>query len=111
MPIEQWAAFKEMRRKMRGVPFTETAERTVIGKIATLKAEGHDPTKLLTKAVERGHRTVFEDETTRLGKGGKVDLSPQQLRERAEWFIRHGQPDRADECRQKAIKLEQRTTA
>jgi hypothetical protein len=111
MPAEPWAAFKEMRRKMRGVPFTETAERTVIGKIATLKAEGHDPAKLLTKAVERGHRTVFEDETTRGGKNGKVELSPQQLRERAEWFVRHGQPDRADECRQRAIQLEQRTTA
>jgi hypothetical protein len=42
---------------------------------------------------------------------GKVELSPQQLRERAEWFVRHGQPDRADECRQRAIQLEQRTTA
>jgi hypothetical protein len=42
---------------------------------------------------------------------GKIELTAQQLRERAEWFVRHGQPDRADECRQKAVKLEQRTAA
>ena len=111
MPAEPWAAFKEMRRKMRGVPFTETAERTVIAKIAGLKVDGHDPAKLLTKAVERGHRTVFEDETTKVRGGGKVELSAQQLRERAEWFVKHGQQDRAEECRRKAIKLEQRSAA
>jgi biotin operon repressor len=39
---------------------------------------------------------------------GKVELTAQQLRERAEWFIRHGQQDRADECRKKAVLIEQR---
>jgi hypothetical protein len=111
MPSDEWEAFKEMRRKMRGIPFTQTAERTVIGKIGKLKAEGHDPAKLLSKAVERGHRTVFEDETTKARGGGKVELTAQQLRERAEWYVRHGQQDRAEECRQKAIAKEQMATA
>lgn len=39
---------------------------------------------------------------------GKQDLTAVQYRERAEWFIRHGQQDRADECRRKAIAIEQR---
>jgi hypothetical protein len=39
---------------------------------------------------------------------GKVELTAQELRERAEWFIRHGQQDRADECRKKAVLIEQR---
>jgi hypothetical protein len=111
MPKTEWEAFKEMRRKMRGIPFTATAERTVIGKVAKLKAEGHDPAKLLSKAVERGHRTVFEDETTRTRGPGKLELSAPELRERAEWFVKHGQPDRADECRRKAISIEQRQPA
>lgn len=111
MPSEEWASFKEMRHKMRGIPFTEAAERTVIAKLARLRADGHDPAKLLSKAVERGHRTVFEDETTKSVAGKSVPLTAQQLRERAEWFIRHGQQDRADECRQKAVKLEQRSIA
>ena len=41
----------------------------------------------------------------------KLELTAQQLRERAEWFIRHGQPENADECRKKAIALEQRQAA
>jgi hypothetical protein len=46
------------------------------------------------------------------GKGGvTVELTAQQLRERAEWFVRHGQPDRADECRKKAIEKERMQAA
>ena len=110
MPLPEWGAFKEMRRKMRSVPFTETAERTVIARIAKLKADGHDPAKLLLKAVERGHRTVFEDESTKVGPA-KREPTAQELRERAEWFIKHGRPDDAEECRRKAIALEQRRAA
>lgn len=62
--------------------------------------------------VIRQHSKVMRDQKFgNAAPSGKVELSPQQLRERAEWFIRHGQPDRADECRQKAIKLEQRASA
>jgi hypothetical protein len=107
MPAEPWAAFKEMRRKMRSVPFTETAERGIIADIEKLRTEGHDPVKVLMKAVKRGYRGVFGDQDT-LGKaGGKIEKSAQQLREDAEWFVKHGQPDMAEECRRKAIAKEQ----
>jgi len=43
--------------------------------------------------------------------GKKVEKTAPELRELAEWYVRHGQPDRADECRQKAIALEQRFSA
>lgn len=102
-----YVEFRAMRKSMRNVPFGASAERRVIAKIAKLKAEGHDPDKLISKAIERGHRSVFEDETTKAkGPGAGVELTAQQLRERAEWFVRHGQQDRADECRRKAIERE-----
>jgi hypothetical protein len=41
----------------------------------------------------------------------KVVKTAQQYREDAEWFIRHGKPDDAEECRRKAIQLEQRHAA
>jgi hypothetical protein len=93
-----------MRKAMR-VPFTDDAERGIIGDLAKLKADGHDLEKVLLKAVKRGWRGVFGDDDTK-AKADKVELTAQELRERAEWFIRHGQPDRADECRRKAIEKE-----
>ena len=111
MPPDEWAAFKEMRRKMRSVPFTETAERGIIGDIARAKAEGHCPAKLLMKAVKNGHRGIFPDETTKAPKGSKVQMTAQQFRERAEWFVKHGQPDKAEEYRQQAIAIENRRAA
>ena len=41
----------------------------------------------------------------------KVEKTPAELRELAEWYVRHGQRDRADECRQKAVQLEQTRAA
>jgi hypothetical protein len=103
---ESFAEFRAMRKRMRNVPFEPGAERRCIAKLTRLRGEGHDPEKLLSKAIENGHRTFFPDETTRATTSGKVELTAQELRERAEWFIRHGQPDRADECRRKAIEKE-----
>jgi hypothetical protein len=103
---ESFAEFRAMRKRMRNVPFEPGAERRCVAKLTRLRSEGHDPEKLLSKAIENGHRTFFPDETTRATTSGKVELTAQELRERAEWFIRHGQPDRADECRRKAIEKE-----
>jgi hypothetical protein len=43
--------------------------------------------------------------------GGKVELTAQQWRERAEVHIRFGRHDNAEECRRKAIQIEQRASA
>jgi hypothetical protein len=58
------------------------------------------------------HSAVMRDQ--KFGNGppsAKKEKNAVELRELAEWYVRHGQQDRADECRQKAIKLEQRTAA
>lgn len=102
-----YAEFRAMRKTMRNVPFGEGAERRVIAKIERLRSEGHDPEKLLSKAIERGHRTVFEDETTKSHQWQRAEVSPNTLRERAEFFDRIGKRDDAAECRRKASQLEQ----
>lgn len=40
-------------------------------------------------------------------KHKKQEKTAQEWRELAEWYVRHGQPDRAEECRRKAIAQEQ----
>ena len=105
-----FAEFRAMRKAMRNVPFGPGAERRVIGKIAKLRAEGHDPDKLISKAIERGHRSVFEDETTKAGPGQRHKTAA-EWREQAEWYVRHGNRQHADECRQKAVELEQARAA
>jgi hypothetical protein len=58
--------------------------------------------------VIRQHSKIMRDQKFgNAPRDGPVELSAQELRERAEWFIRHGQPDRADDCRRKAIAKEQ----
>jgi hypothetical protein len=43
--------------------------------------------------------------------GQKRELTAQEWRERAEWYVRHGKPDYAEECRRKAITLETKVAA
>jgi hypothetical protein len=112
MPVEPWLAFVAMREAMaqasRGkVIWSEAAAKGVIAKIDQLRGEGHCPAKLLNKAVVSSWRTVFADDDTKAPRGaGQSTLSATQLRERAEWYLQHGQPDSAEECRRKAIALE-----
>jgi hypothetical protein len=107
---ESFAEFVAMRKRMRNVPFEPGAQRRCVQKLTKLRAEGHDPEKLISKAIENGHRTFFPDDSTRAGPGTK-HMTAQELREKAEWFIRYGMPDRADECRRKAIAIENRAAA
>ena len=41
----------------------------------------------------------------------KVNLTASQWRERAEWYARRGNRESADECKKKAIEMEQRQAA
>lgn len=117
MPVEPWLAFVAMRERMarEGRPrvlWSEDAAKGVIGKITRLRSEGHCPAKLLEKAVVSSWRTVFEDDDTKATPEKRVNtLTAQEWRERAEWYIRHGQPDNAEECRRRAIALETREAA
>lgn len=64
VPEEPWGAFVEMRKAIPKVPFTRRAAKEIIGDLERLKAEGHDPGKVLLLAVKRGWRGVFGDNTT-----------------------------------------------
>jgi hypothetical protein len=109
VPEEEYLAFRKMRKAMK-VPYTEEAESGIIADLKQLKAEGHDLKKVLLKAVKRGWRGVFGDDDTRV-KAEKIELTAQQWREKAEWYVRYGKPDDAQRCRENAIKLEQREAA
>lgn len=110
VPAETWAEFKRMRKAMRNVPFTPEAEKRVIAKLETLRAQGHCPEKLLSKAIERGHRTVFEDETTKAANGPRVQQTPEQrvsqLKADIAFYTRVGRDDDVRECRRELAKLE-----
>lgn len=60
LPAKEWADFLAHRKAMRGVPFTEAAREGVIRELDKFRCMGHDPAALLTTAVTRGWRTVFE---------------------------------------------------
>lgn len=59
VPKAEWADFVQMRKSMRGVPFTTAAMRGVVGELDKLRAIGFRPADLLTTAVTNGWRTVY----------------------------------------------------
>ena len=52
-------------RKQIKKPMTDRAKELLISKIINLYNDGHDPTKLLEVAIERGWQTVFETHETK----------------------------------------------
>lgn len=60
LPETEWAEFLAHRKAMRSVPFTDAAKNGVIRDLGKLRAKGFDPRELLTTAITRGWRTVFE---------------------------------------------------
>jgi hypothetical protein len=98
---ESFAEFRAMRKRMRNVPFEPGAERRCIAKLTRLRSEGHDPEKLLSKAIENGHRTFFPDETTKADR----KATPEQVRENqlglAALYDRMGRTEEADEIRRR----------
>jgi uncharacterized protein YdaU (DUF1376 family) len=59
MPLAEWEAFKEMRRKNKK-PMTAHAEKLVIGKIDKYRNAGHDPTILLNQSILNGWQDIYE---------------------------------------------------
>lgn len=64
VPAEPWAAFEKMRKAMRGIPFTDEAKRGIVRELDELRGQGHDPEKLLLKAVKKGWRSLFGGDDT-----------------------------------------------
>lgn len=59
VPLESWAAFVEMRKKIRAPLTYRACELTVI-ELQKLAKLGHDPGACLDQSVERSWRGVFE---------------------------------------------------
>lgn len=64
MPEKEWADFVEHRKQIKH-PLTALASSRLIEKIGQLKAEGHNPKKLLDAAIRNGWRDVFPKDETR----------------------------------------------
>ncbi len=60
LPIEPWNAFVEMRKKIRGAPWTPRAEKLTLNELDRLRQAGHSPAAVLDQSVQRGYRSVFE---------------------------------------------------
>lgn len=55
---DSWAAFVEMRKKLR-VPLTERGAELTVAALDRLRGQGEDPNACLDQSVSRGYRGVF----------------------------------------------------
>lgn len=58
IPQEPWAAFLEMRRKIRKPP-TDRAKDLLIAELDKLRKQGHDPTTVLNQSVMNNWQGLF----------------------------------------------------
>jgi hypothetical protein len=58
LPVAPWAAFCEMRTKMRR-PLTEAAKTLIFKRLDTFRAEGQDPEAVLNQSVMNSWQSVF----------------------------------------------------
>lgn len=58
LPAELWAQFQEHRRQLKK-PMTDVAKTRAVAKLATLKAEGHEPTDVLDQSIVNGWKGLF----------------------------------------------------
>lgn len=61
MPVEQWAAFVEMRRaKGKRAPFTLAAAKGIVGDLDRMRRQGQDVGKVLQQSTTNGWSGVFD---------------------------------------------------
>lgn len=107
--------FNASRKQSLRMRLKEFGEAQLLEAIARIQRS-----KFLTGQTDRGFKADLDfllqpKSLTRILEGfygddavktQRVELSATELRERAEWYLQHGQPDSAEECRRKAIALE-----
>lgn len=106
VPVEPWAAFEKMRKGMRA-PFGDDAKRGIVGDLDRLRGEGHDPAKLLLKAVKLGWRGVFAGDDTRTGKtvNGNRPMNADEIRAGIRFAEDRDDLDRAAELKRQYAAL------
>ena len=70
---ESWAAFVEMRRKIKA-PMTPYAEKLIVRELVKLKTAGHDPQACLDQSIMLGWRDVFPVREKGLSDARRPDL-------------------------------------
>lgn len=107
---EAWGEFETHRKSMRNVPFGDSAKKSTVDDLARLKAEGHDPAKLLRKAVKLGWRGVFAGDDTRAsaGQNGQRPMNRHELQAAIAFAEDNGDPDRAAELKRQLKALSER---
>lgn len=82
LPMPEWEAFLEMRKKIPRAPWTANAERMTINKLDKLRRKGYDPAELLESATMSSWRTVYEPkENGFAGKNGNhFEAEREQIR-------------------------------
>ncbi len=75
IPAEAWLGFAEMRCKGRH-PLTKRAAELIVIELAKLKAQGHDPGRVLDQSTAAGWRGVFpiRQDTGATSSGRKLSL-------------------------------------
>lgn len=58
VPQPEWAAFEEMRRRIRK-PMTDRARELAVAELAKLRDEGHEPEAILNYAVMNSYQGLF----------------------------------------------------
>lgn len=64
MPLEPWQQYLEHRKALKR-RLSPGAQKLTVSRIEKLRAQGHDPEKLLNLAVERGWQGIFANDETR----------------------------------------------
>lgn len=82
---ELWSAFVETRKAMKGVVFSDAAQKLVIRKLMRMHSEGWDVNASLEKSAIYGYRGVFEVE--KIDKTPAVDPVLEKLKHDAEKAI------------------------
>lgn len=58
LPPEMWVEFKRHRVKIKK-PMTEFAEKLNLGRLTTLKKQGHDPIKVIEQTIIHGYDSFW----------------------------------------------------
>lgn len=80
LPIEAWRTWQ----KYRGKKFNRRAQELAIGKLETLRSEGHDPAKLIDLAIESGWSSFYAREQTKAHQrptAGTIERDPRSEEE------------------------------
>src|SRR5690349_4100744 len=79
IPTDAWAAFEEMRKKIRK-PLTPRATELIVKKLGALRAAGNDPGAVLDQSTINCWRDVFElkDRGAKPSTNGKAHNLPDQ---------------------------------